>query len=261
MGSKPRVERAVQYVRGNFFAGEDFTGLSDAQARAEAWCRKVAATPRPRHDRGPAGRGLRGAGSRGAAAAGGAAYDVPVFARVKVHRDFHVEVGRSLYSAPQQYLGPSPGRPRRLGAGQAFTAGSWSRPIPGPSRAGGSPTRLTCPRRRPPTRCGTCVAGQGRARARRAHRRLRRAAARHRPALDEDAAGLPAARAGPPLRARPGRYRLRPGAGPRRRQRHQDRLDAREGHREHAAPPPRPPVAGPPGSPATRPSTGPGAAS
>ena len=39
---KPRVERAVQYVRGNFFAGEDFAGLADAQARAEAWCRDVA---------------------------------------------------------------------------------------------------------------------------------------------------------------------------------------------------------------------------
>ena len=32
-------------------------------------------------------------------------YDVPVFTRVKVHRDFHVEVGRSLYSLPQQWIG------------------------------------------------------------------------------------------------------------------------------------------------------------
>ena len=31
-----------------------------------------------------------------------APYDVPVFARVKVHRDFHVEVGRALYSAPRE---------------------------------------------------------------------------------------------------------------------------------------------------------------
>jgi hypothetical protein len=34
-----------------------------------------------------------------------ARYDVPVFTTVKVHRDFHVEVARSLYSAPKQYLG------------------------------------------------------------------------------------------------------------------------------------------------------------
>ena len=32
-------------------------------------------------------------------------YDVPVFAKVKVHRDFHVEIGRALYSAPKEYLG------------------------------------------------------------------------------------------------------------------------------------------------------------
>ena len=31
---KPRVERVVQYVRGNFFAGEEFVDLADAQARA-----------------------------------------------------------------------------------------------------------------------------------------------------------------------------------------------------------------------------------
>ena len=35
---KPRVERVVQYVRGNFWAGERFVDLADAQARAEAWC-------------------------------------------------------------------------------------------------------------------------------------------------------------------------------------------------------------------------------
>ena len=42
MRGKPKVERAVQYVRGNFFAGEHFAGLAGAQARAEAWCRDVA---------------------------------------------------------------------------------------------------------------------------------------------------------------------------------------------------------------------------
>ncbi len=101
---KPKVERAVQYVRGNFFAGEHFTGLSDAQARAEAWCRNVA--------------GMRIHGTIQARPAEVFAefeaaallplslpYDVPVFTRVKVHRDFHVEVGRALYSAPQDYLG------------------------------------------------------------------------------------------------------------------------------------------------------------
>jgi transposase len=101
---KPKVERAVQYVRGNFFAGEHFTGLADAQARAEAWCQDVA--------------GMRIHGTiqarpaevfaeqeAGALLPLSLPYDVPVFATVKVHRDFHVEVGRALYSAPKEYLG------------------------------------------------------------------------------------------------------------------------------------------------------------
>ncbi len=101
---KPRVERTVQYVRGNFFAGEHFAGLAGAQAAAQAWCRDVA--------------GMRIHGTIQARPAEVFAeheaavllplsmpYDVPVFARVKVHRDFHVETGRALYSAPQEYLG------------------------------------------------------------------------------------------------------------------------------------------------------------
>jgi transposase len=101
---KPRVERMVQYVRGNFFAGEEFTGLADAQARAEAWCRDVA--------------GMRIHGTiqarpgevfaeheAGALLPVPAPYDVPVFAKVKVHRDFHIEIGKALYSVPKEYLG------------------------------------------------------------------------------------------------------------------------------------------------------------
>jgi transposase len=101
---KPKVERAVQYVRGNFFAGEHFTGLAGAQAAAEAWCRDVA--------------GMRIHGTTCSRPAEvfteheaavllplSLPYDVPVFATVKVHRDFHVEIGRALYSAPKEYLG------------------------------------------------------------------------------------------------------------------------------------------------------------
>jgi hypothetical protein len=104
MRGKPRVERAVQYVRGNFFAGEHFTGLSDAQARAQAWCQDVAGTrihgtiqARPAE--------VFAEYEAGALLPLSLPYDVPVFTKVKVHRDFHVEVGRALYSAPKEYLG------------------------------------------------------------------------------------------------------------------------------------------------------------
>ena len=101
---KPRVERAVQYVRGNFFAGEHFAGLSDAQAAAEAWCRDVAGTRI--HGTIQARPAEVFAGHEASALLPlSLPYDVPVLTKVKVHRDFHVEVGRALYSAPKEYLG------------------------------------------------------------------------------------------------------------------------------------------------------------
>lgn len=101
---KPRVERAVQYVRGNFWAGESFTDLAQAQARVEVWCAQRA--------------GMRIHGTTAARPVEmfnqveasclltvPEPYDVPRFTRVKVHRDYHVEVARALYSLPQQWIG------------------------------------------------------------------------------------------------------------------------------------------------------------
>ncbi len=104
MRDKPKVERAVQYVRGNFWAGEVFTSLEEAQQRATVWCAERA--------------GMRIHGTLQARPAEvfdtheaacllpvPPGYDVPVFKTVKVHRDFHVEVARALYSVPGAYLG------------------------------------------------------------------------------------------------------------------------------------------------------------
>jgi hypothetical protein len=101
---KPKVERAVQYVRGNFFAEETFIDLADAQRRVVTWCSRTA--------------GMRAHGTTAARPAEvfaqdeqrclltvPAGYDVPMFTRVKVHRDFHVEVARALYSVPEAWLG------------------------------------------------------------------------------------------------------------------------------------------------------------
>ena len=56
---KPKVERAVQYVRGNFFAGEHFTGLADAQAPGRGVVPGRGRGADPRHDRRPPGGGVR----------------------------------------------------------------------------------------------------------------------------------------------------------------------------------------------------------
>jgi len=101
---KPRVERTVQYVRGNFFAGEEFVDLADGQTRVEKWCTTTA------------GQRIHGTiqarpvevfaeHEAGALLAMPQPYDVPIFKAVKVHRDYHIEIGRALYSAPKDYIG------------------------------------------------------------------------------------------------------------------------------------------------------------
>ena len=102
---KPKVERAVQYVRGNFWAGEDFAGLTAAQAGVAAWCRDVAGSRIHGTTCARPGEVFAAEEAPALLPAPEAPYDVPVFTRVKVHKDFHVEVARSLYSAPGQFLG------------------------------------------------------------------------------------------------------------------------------------------------------------
>ncbi|MDQ0277416.1 hypothetical protein QO003_001719 [Arthrobacter silviterrae] len=94
----------MQYVRGNFFAGEVFADLEDAQARAVFWCQEKA--------------GMRIHGPTQARPAevftaeeapallpAPADYDVPLFKEAKVHRDHHLEIGKALYSVPGDYIG------------------------------------------------------------------------------------------------------------------------------------------------------------
>ncbi len=102
---KPHVERVVHYVQHNFFAGESFVDLADCRVRAETWCDTTAGMrihgttqcrpleafrteelplllPRP-----------------------GAPFDTPKWSDPKVHRDFHVEVDKAIYSVPHHLVG------------------------------------------------------------------------------------------------------------------------------------------------------------
>jgi transposase len=102
---KPRVERSVQFVRENFFRGEDFTDLADAQRRVEQWCATTAGlrvhrttAQRPAEHFAAAEAGLL-------LPAPSSPYDVPLFATPKVARDLHIEVARGLYSVPGELIG------------------------------------------------------------------------------------------------------------------------------------------------------------
>ena len=95
----------VPFIRGSFFAGEQFTGLADAQRRAEAWCagragQRIHRTTQCR----PAELfALEEAPRLLPAPVFG--YDLPLYASPKVHRDHHIEVARSLYSVPGHLIG------------------------------------------------------------------------------------------------------------------------------------------------------------
>jgi transposase len=102
---KPRVERAVTYVRDSMWAGEEFRDLADAKRRAETWCRVTA--------------GMRIHGTIQARPAEVFAveeaavllpaptevYDTPTWSVAKVHRDHHIQVGKALYSVPGDLIG------------------------------------------------------------------------------------------------------------------------------------------------------------
>jgi transposase len=102
---KPRVERVVPFTRGSFFAGESFIDITDAQRRAQEWCRGRA--------------GLRIHGTTACRPAELFAveeahcllpapigpYDLPIYATAKVHRDHHIEVAKALYSIPGDLIG------------------------------------------------------------------------------------------------------------------------------------------------------------
>jgi Mu transposase, C-terminal domain len=103
---KPRVERAVQFVRGSFFAGESFPGgLGQAQRAAEAWCAGRAGQRIHRTTRRRPAEVFAAEEAPRLLPAPVFPYEIPVYAVAKVHRDHHIEVARSLYSIPANLIG------------------------------------------------------------------------------------------------------------------------------------------------------------
>jgi hypothetical protein len=101
---KPRVERTVPYVRNNFFAGETFIDLADCRTRAERWCTETAGM---RVHGTTQCRPIEAFRAEELALLGclpGAPFDVPKGSEPKVHRDFHVEVDKALYSPPHHLI-------------------------------------------------------------------------------------------------------------------------------------------------------------
>ena len=102
---KPRVERQVQHVRGNWFAGEQFRSLLDARQSACHWSAEIAGrrihgttrkVPREVYEQVEKPHMLPPPEQP---------YDVPIFGDPKVHPDHHIHIACALYSVPFPYVG------------------------------------------------------------------------------------------------------------------------------------------------------------
>jgi hypothetical protein len=102
---KPRVERTVPFVRQSFFAGECFVDLADGQRRAEEWCRVRAGMRMHGTIQARPAEVFRVEEQRVLRPVPTGAYDLPVYAIAKVHRDHHIEVAKALYSIPGNLIG------------------------------------------------------------------------------------------------------------------------------------------------------------
>jgi Mu transposase, C-terminal domain len=101
---KPRVEAGVKYVQGSFFSGEDFRDLADARVRMTGWLGVVNARVHGTTRQVPAAvfAELEAPCLRPAPAE---RYQVPYWAQVKVHVDYHIQVAKALYSVPCRLVG------------------------------------------------------------------------------------------------------------------------------------------------------------
>lgn len=102
---KPRVERAVPYVRDSFWSGRSFTSFEEIVREALVWARDTA--PRRRHRvHGVTVRELFDQHERPALIAlPERAFALVEWKDAKVHPDCHVAIDRVLYSVPWQHVG------------------------------------------------------------------------------------------------------------------------------------------------------------
>lgn len=103
---KPKVERNVQYLRENFFRGEQWLDIAHVRREAVRWCTEVA------------GQRVHGTTRQQPLAVfhaveqsalgpltGAKRFDPPTWQQCKVHPDHHFQFDRAIYSLPTEYVG------------------------------------------------------------------------------------------------------------------------------------------------------------
>ncbi len=104
---KAIVENSVAYLKGNFFAGENFLSREDCQERAVDWCTNVAGLRIHGTIRQKPIDVFNEAEKVRLSPYDGTRYDTPYWANPVVHPDHHISFKKSLYSLPTKYIGKS----------------------------------------------------------------------------------------------------------------------------------------------------------
>jgi transposase len=101
---KPIVERAVPYVRDNFFRGETWIDLAHVQREAIRWCLETAGTRIHGTTRKRPLAVFENVERDELVALSRERYDPPTWAPCRVHPDHHINFGKALYSVPTRYI-------------------------------------------------------------------------------------------------------------------------------------------------------------
>lgn len=102
---KGRVERAVQPVRDDCFAGEQLQTLEDTRRRGRHWCLEEYGARRHSTTRRMPLEHFEAEEKAQLLPAPTQPYDIPLWREPKVGRDQHAQVDRALYSLPHRYVG------------------------------------------------------------------------------------------------------------------------------------------------------------
>lgn len=102
---KGRVERSVQTVRDDCFAGEILTTLEDARVHSVHWCRDDYGLRRHSRTRRAPREHFETEEQPLLLPPPATPYDIPLWSEPKVARDQHVQVAKALYSLPRHFVG------------------------------------------------------------------------------------------------------------------------------------------------------------
>lgn len=102
---KPHVERAVPYVRENFFRGETWIDRAHVQREANRWCLETAGQRIHGTTRKQPLVVFENVEQKALNPLVRPPFDPPTWAECKVHPDHHICFGKALYSVPTRHIG------------------------------------------------------------------------------------------------------------------------------------------------------------